>query len=72
MSNVVGLVPGSIAGAYGFRRELAGQRHRVRTLAAASALGGLTGATLLLTLPSSVFDAVVLSLIHISEPTRPY
>jgi uncharacterized protein len=28
-------------------------------MAAASALGGLTGATLLLTLPSSVFDAVV-------------
>lgn len=59
VSNNVGLVPGSIAGAYGFRRELAGQRRRARTLAAGSALGGLTGATLLLTLPSSVFDAVV-------------
>jgi uncharacterized membrane protein YfcA len=59
VSNNVGLVPGSIAGAYGFRRELTGQRHRARTLAVASALGGLTGATLLLTLPSSVFDAVV-------------
>ena len=34
VSNNVGLVPGSIAGAYGFRRELSGQRSRVRTLAA--------------------------------------
>lgn len=59
VSNNVGLVPGSVAGAYGFRRELAGQKRRARTLAVASALGGLTGATLLLTLPSSVFDAVI-------------
>ncbi|MBX3286909.1 MAG: sulfite exporter TauE/SafE family protein [Actinobacteria bacterium] len=59
VSNNVGLVPGSVAGAYGFRRELTGQRRRARTLAAASATGGLTGATLLLTLPSSVFDAVI-------------
>jgi uncharacterized membrane protein YfcA len=59
VSNNIGLVPGSIAGAYGFRRELVGQRRRARILATASASGGLTGAVLLLTLPSSVFDAVV-------------
>jgi uncharacterized protein len=59
VTNNVGLVPGSISGALGFRRELEGQRRRARTLATASALGGLTGATLLLTLPSDVFDAVV-------------
>lgn len=59
VSNNVGLVPGSFAGVYGFRRELEGQGGRVRVLASASLLGGLAGATLLLTLPSDVFDAVV-------------
>lgn len=59
VSNNIGLVPGSVAGVWGYRRELEGQARRVRTLAVASALGGLTGATVLLVLPSSVFDAVV-------------
>jgi uncharacterized membrane protein YfcA len=59
VSNNIGVVPGSIFGAIGFRRELAGQGGRARTLATASGLGGLTGAVLLLTLPSDVFDAVV-------------
>ncbi len=59
VSNNIGLVPGSASSIYGYRRELAGQGRRARTLAAASATGGLTGAALLLTLPSDVFDAVV-------------
>jgi uncharacterized membrane protein YfcA len=59
VSNNIGLVPGSASGVYGFRRELVGQRSRIRLLAVASGLGGLLGAVLLLTLPSSVFDAVV-------------
>jgi hypothetical protein len=59
VSNNIGLVPGSATGVYGYRRELEGQGARVRVLAACSVLGGLTGATLLLTLPSAVFDAVV-------------
>ncbi len=59
VANSLGLVPGSATGVYGYRRELAGQQARVRTLAAGSVLGSLVGATLLLTLPSSVFDAVV-------------
>jgi uncharacterized membrane protein YfcA len=59
VSNNIGLVPGSVFGAYGFRRELEGQARRARTLAACSATGGLTGAILLLTLPSDVFDAVI-------------
>jgi uncharacterized membrane protein YfcA len=66
VSNNVGLVPGSVAGAYGFRRELVGQRRRARTLAVVSALGGLSGATLLLVLPSEVFDAVVPVLVLLS------
>lgn len=59
VTNTLGLVPGSLAGAWGYRRELAGQRHRVLVLAAVSAVGGLLGAVLLLALPSGVFDAVV-------------
>jgi uncharacterized membrane protein YfcA len=59
VSNNIGVVPGSISGSIGFRRELVGQGRRARTLACASGLGGLTGAVLLLTLPSEVFDAIV-------------
>lgn len=59
VSNNIGLVPGSVSSMVGYRRELRGQGRRARTLGVASALGGVTGATLLLTLPSDVFDAVV-------------
>jgi uncharacterized membrane protein YfcA len=59
VSNTVGLVPGSIAGAIGYRRELEGQRARTIRLACASFLGGLTGAILLLVLPASAFKAIV-------------
>ena len=59
VSNNIGVVPGSISGAVGYRRELRGQGKRARTLAVGSGLGGLVGAVLLLTLPSDVFDAIV-------------
>jgi uncharacterized membrane protein YfcA len=59
VSNTVGLVPGSAAGAWGYRRELEGQRSRTARLAIASILGGLAGAALLLTLPASAFKAIV-------------
>ena len=59
VSNTLGLVPGSVAGAYGYRRELDGQRGRMLRLGAASALGGIAGAVLLLTLPSGAFKAIV-------------
>jgi uncharacterized membrane protein YfcA len=63
VSNNVGLIPGSVAGAIGWRKELAGQRRRVLRLASASALGAAVGAVLLLALPSSAFDLVVPGLI---------
>lgn len=63
VSNNIGLVPGSLSGAYGYRRELAGQQRRLKQLMPASALGALTGSTLLLLLPSDVFDSVVIVLI---------
>jgi uncharacterized protein len=59
VSNNLGLVPGSISGAVGYRRELRGQRRRLLRFAPASALGGVAGAVLLLALPSAVFDAIV-------------
>jgi hypothetical protein len=59
VSNTIGLVPGSVAGAVGYRRELTGQGTRIRSLACATAAGAATGATLLLTLPASAFKAIV-------------
>ena len=55
VSNTVGLVPGSVSGAWGYRRELAGQRSRAIRLGTMSVLGGATGAVLLLVLPASAF-----------------
>src|SRR5438309_416514 len=59
VSNTVGLVPGSVTGAVGYRRELRGQRTRSILLAAASLAGGATGAVLLLVLPAAAFKAIV-------------
>ena len=63
VSNTVGLVPGSLSGAIGYRRELRGQRGRLLRLGSASLLGGITGAVLLLALPAAAFDAIVPALI---------
>ncbi|AZM58346.1 hypothetical protein DMA10_31910 [Streptomyces sp. WAC 01420] len=59
VSNALGLVPGAVSGAIGYRRELAGQARRVRRFGVGSALGGLAGATLLLTLPAEAFETIV-------------
>ncbi len=59
VSNNIGLVPGSLSGAIGYRAELEGQRGRLLRLGTASLLGGAVGAGLLLLLPSSAFDAIV-------------
>src|SRR5271168_1191832 len=59
VSNTIGLVPGSVSGAIGYRRELAGQRGRVLRLGTSSVLGGITGAVLLLVLPAAAFNAIV-------------
>jgi len=59
VSNNVGLVPGSLSGAIGYRRELTGQRARLVRLGSASLLGGAAGAVLLLMLPAEAFDAIV-------------
>jgi len=66
VSNNIGLVPGSMAGVYGYRRELVGQRPRLQRLLPASLAGGVVGAVLLFVLPSSVFKRVVVVLIVVS------
>jgi uncharacterized membrane protein YfcA len=59
VSNTVGLVPGSISGAVGYRRELRGQARRVVLLSIVGGAGGVSGAVLLLMLPPASFERVV-------------
>ncbi|WP_347060519.1 sulfite exporter TauE/SafE family protein [Blastococcus sp. HT6-30] len=66
ISNSLGLVPGNLSGAIGYRRELRGQGGLVLRLLPASVLGALTGAFLLLHLPASTFEAVVPALIGLA------
>ena len=63
VSNTVGLVPGSVSGVIGYRRELAGQGPRVWRIGAASLVGGVAGAVLLLVLPEAAFSAIVPALV---------
>ena len=65
VSNTVGLVPGSVSGAIGYRRELVGQRGRAIPLGASAAAGGLTGAILLRAFPGA-FEAIVPVLIGVA------
>ncbi len=59
VTNNIGLVPGVLSAAYGYRRELRGQLRRLLRFGAASLIGGLVGALLLLRLDPSAFDTVV-------------
>lgn len=63
VSNTLGLVPGTVSAAFGYRRELRGQLRRLLRFGAGSFLGGLIGAVLLLKLPESAFTTVVPMLI---------
>ena len=65
VSNTVGLVPGTFSGTLGYRDELRGQRSRLVRLGTASVFGGILGATLLLRLPASAFNAIVPVLIAV-------
>jgi uncharacterized membrane protein YfcA len=62
----VGLITGYAGGSVAYRRELTGQRDRVRALAPFAVLGGLAGAVLLLVTPPSTFRAVVPYLVLLS------
>lgn len=66
VSNTVGLVPGGVTSAIGYRTELAGFGQLLRRLAPWSLAGGLLGGVLLLVLPSSVFRAVIPVLVGVA------
>jgi uncharacterized membrane protein YfcA len=55
VANIIGLAPGSVSGAVGYRKELSGSRSRVVRFSVAALLGGACGAVLLTVLPSGVF-----------------
>jgi uncharacterized membrane protein YfcA len=59
VTNSIAQWPGYIGGVLGFRKEYAGQRHRLIWFSLVAVLGGTTGSVLLLTTPSSAFDTVV-------------
>lgn len=59
VSNSVGLFPGSLVGAWGYRRELRGQRGTGIRLGLASMVGAVIGSVLLLVLPPAAFAAIV-------------
>jgi uncharacterized membrane protein YfcA len=57
-TSTVALWPGSIAGMWGYRRELHGARRWI-ILLVPSVLGGIAGASLLLATPAAVFRLIV-------------
>ena len=58
-TNSLGIAPGNAFGAWGYRRELAGRGRQVAGMAVLVGVGALVGATLVLALPSHVFESVV-------------
>ena len=66
VSNTIGLAPGSVSGAVGYRPELAGQRRLATRMGVFAAAGGATGAALLLLLPASAFERIVPVLIVVA------
>jgi uncharacterized protein len=58
-TSTVALMPGSLAGAWGYRTELARNRRMVLYLLPPSLIGGGLGSWLLTYFPASVFDGVV-------------
>ena len=59
MTSAVALWPGSLGGAWGFRRELATVDRRMYALAVPSVAGGILGAVLLRITPTDVFDWIL-------------
>lgn len=66
VSNNIGLIPGSVAAAYQYRRVIAEARAHLRRMAPVSVLGALVGSVLLIVLPGSVFQTVVPVLIGVA------
>jgi hypothetical protein len=56
VTSTVAIWPGYLGGVAGFRREVGGQRERIRSLASTTLIGAVAGAILLLTTPSTDFS----------------
>jgi len=65
-SNAIGLAPGTVSGAIGYRAELKGYWPQVGKLAVASFLGAICGTILLLSLPKDAFETVVPALVGLA------
>ncbi|MCW2599678.1 MAG: hypothetical protein JWM02_1507 [Frankiales bacterium] len=59
VTNCLGVIPGSVSGAYGLRAELRGQRQALVRWSVWVGAGSLAGAVLLLTLPGGAFNRIV-------------
>jgi uncharacterized membrane protein YfcA len=74
ITNTVGIWPGYLGSAAGFRTELSDQRGRMARLSPVALLGGVAGAILLLTTSSAVFTRIApwlvlgASLLFASQP----
>lgn len=62
-TSTVALWPGSLSGAWGFRRELAGADRKIFALVVPSIAGGLLGAMLLERTPADLFERIIPALI---------
>jgi hypothetical protein len=58
-SNTLGLIPASLSGSFGYRRELREQPRIMWLVVATCAIGSVAGAALLLALPAEVFAVAV-------------
>lgn len=58
-SNAIGLAPGSVSGAIGYRHELRGHARVLLSFLPASVLGAVVGTILLLSLPADAFETIV-------------
>jgi uncharacterized membrane protein YfcA len=59
VTSTVGIWPGYLGGVAGFRREVAAQRDRLRSLAVTAVAGAVVGGILLLTTPGGDFRSLV-------------
>jgi uncharacterized membrane protein YfcA len=58
ITNTVGIWPGYVGGAAGFRHQISGQREHLVRLTPVAVLGGVAGAILLLTTSSATFKSI--------------
>jgi uncharacterized membrane protein YfcA len=65
-SNAIGLAPGTISGAIGYRKELVGYWPQVIRYSVASFLGAICGTILLLKLPKNAFETIVPALVGLA------